>query len=616
MSLRKTLASLLAATAMAFGTTKALATDRLIVFGDSLSDGGFFGTVVPGLTPDTASFTTNPDDVAPEVFASIIGLPLNLAYGPGGMPNGGTNFAIGGARVTLPNANGQVPFSITQQIDLFLASGGSFDGSDTVYIQGGGNDFFAFAGAGGTDPTILTNAANDLATQVARLEAAGVGNIVTLSVQSGGAAPIQAFNMAYKQALAANGANVLFFDTDILFNEIIFDALAQGGATFGITNITGNACLSGNSLGCTAAQFATPDANRTFALADDVHPTGIVQEIQGQAIASVFNAGEQVAQLAYGAIAVFRSQTEIAASGRLPAASADGTATFLPGGEGSGTVAYVTAGIHGFENDTGRADDIDQDGYTLAAGIEHEFLPQLIAGLTFAWTDGDGDFGIGGGYDFDAYSATAYLRGTAETAMPVNYHASATYGRIDYDDITRPVVLGPSIRRHVGSTDADYFAIRGGVELDAATLGGFTVGPEVALSYESIDIDGFTTSGALPNGAAFSTNVAFGDIDLDQFTGRIGVFARGNFDGFELGGRVSWNYAFGDDDISVTTRSTGAPVAFTRNVGDVDESYLSFEISASGHLSERAKLTAAISGDLFRDDQTRLAGKIGLDIAF
>ena len=101
------------------------------------------------------------------------------------MTTNGTNYAIGGARVTLPNASGVVPLSVTEQIDLFLASGRTFTSNDVVYIQGGGNDFFAFQAGGGTDLTILTAAATDLAAQVARLQAAGVKNIVTMSVQTG-----------------------------------------------------------------------------------------------------------------------------------------------------------------------------------------------------------------------------------------------------------------------------------------------------------------------------------------------------------------------------------------------------------------------------------------------
>ncbi len=113
-----------------------------------------------------------------------------------------------------------------------------------------------------------------------------------------------------------------------------------------------------------------------------------------------------------------------------------------------------------------------------------------------------------------------------------------------------------------------------------------------------------------------STNVAFGNSTFDQTTVRIGVFARGEVEGVELSGRVSWNHAFGDDGVLVSTRSTGAPIAFSRVTGEVDDDYLSFEFTASGQISDRARVTAGISGDLFRGDQTRLAGNVGFVISF
>ena len=169
--------------------------DRMIVFGDSLADGGYYLTLDPRLARDAGSFTTNPDPVAPEVLAARLGLPLDPVYG-----KGGTNYAVGGARVTAANA---LSIPITTQIGNFLAAGGSFGPRDLVYIQGGGNDYFAFQAAGSTNNATLTTAATQLAAQVSRLQTSGATRIVTLAVQSGGAAGIQLFNRTYAAALAA-----------------------------------------------------------------------------------------------------------------------------------------------------------------------------------------------------------------------------------------------------------------------------------------------------------------------------------------------------------------------------------------------------------------------------
>ncbi|HLL58917.1 MAG TPA: SGNH/GDSL hydrolase family protein, partial [Allosphingosinicella sp.] len=85
---------------------------RIIVFGDSLADGGFFRAITP-LPAGAGRFTTNPDLVSPEILAQRLGLPLVTAYA-----QGGTNFAVGGARVTATNGP-SIP--ITNQINNFLA---------------------------------------------------------------------------------------------------------------------------------------------------------------------------------------------------------------------------------------------------------------------------------------------------------------------------------------------------------------------------------------------------------------------------------------------------------------------------------------------------------------
>src|SRR5690606_34988681 len=88
--------------------------NRISVFGDSLADSGYYSSLSPSVPPGLA-FTTRPDPVAPEVFASELGLELRSAYGVGG-----TNYATGAARVSLP---GGLSIPITTQIDRVLAGG-------------------------------------------------------------------------------------------------------------------------------------------------------------------------------------------------------------------------------------------------------------------------------------------------------------------------------------------------------------------------------------------------------------------------------------------------------------------------------------------------------------
>ncbi|HZH07620.1 MAG TPA: autotransporter domain-containing protein, partial [Lautropia sp.] len=458
---------------------------RIIVFGDSLSDGGFFRSILP-LPPGAGRFTTNPDPVAPEVFAARLGLSLVTAYGPGG----GTNFAVGGARVTAANG-ASIP--ITTQISNFLASGGTFGPSDLVYIQGGGNDFFFFQGTGGTNNAILTAAANQLAAEVVRLQDAGAERIVTFAVQTGGNAGLQLFNQTYAAGLAAGNVNALYFDTDRLFNEIVANA-----SSFGITNFTSTACL-GSSLTCTPATYRTPNANETFLLADSVHPAGITQRIQGQAVASLLQAPEQIGQLSYAAQSLLRGHREMLEGPMRGSLQEEGGGMRL-----FGNVGYNHFSADGAQQRIG----LNERSLTGQIGIDLALGEVAGIGVAAAYGDGNGRFDASfGGYDVSALSGTVYGRAVLG---PLQLGASGTYGSLSYDNVERRFALGPTSRTQSGETDGNYVAASASASFALINQSGMRLGPDAGLTYEKVEIDGYAEDGSL------STGTTFGEQEFDS----------------------------------------------------------------------------------------------------
>ncbi|MDP8912568.1 MAG: autotransporter domain-containing protein [Pseudomonadota bacterium] len=559
---------------------------RIIVFGDSLSDGGFFRSILR-LPPGAGRFTTNPDPVAPEVLADRLGLPLVTAYGQGG----GTNFAVGGARVTAANGP-SIP--ITTQISNFLAAGGTFRPNDLVYIQGGGNDFFFFQRTGGTNNAILTTAANELAAQVVRLQAAGAERIVTLAVQTGGNPGLQLFNRTYAAALAAANVNALYFDTDRLFNEIVANA-----ASFGITNITSTACL-GSSLTCTPATFRTPNANETFLLADSVHPAGITQRIQGQAVASLVQAPEQIGQLSYAAQSLLRGQREML-EGPMRGSLQE---------EGGGMRLFGNVGYNYFSADSSQQRiGLNERSLTGQIGLDVALGEAAGIGVAGAYSDGDGHFGFSsGGYDVSALSGTVYGRAALG---PLQLGASATYGSLSYDDIERRFALGPTGRIHSGDTDGDYLA--------ASALAGFTLidqsgirfGPDIGVTYEKVEIDGYAEDGAL------STAATFGEQELDSLTGRIGLAATTRPGApLRVTARVSYEREFGSDEREFTITPVGAPVSYTSRIFTADDDYVSYGLALDGRLSAGLSLRAGVRGNVGRANFDTLTSFAGLSLGF
>ncbi|MDA8870360.1 autotransporter domain-containing protein [Rhizobiaceae bacterium] len=585
--------------------------DRVVVFGDSLSDGGFFPTVLsPTLfTGGAGSFTTNPDPVAPEVFSSGIGLAVETAYTTGGVPNGGFNYAIGGARIDL--ANPGIPLSISQQIDTFVATGRTFSDNDVVYIQGGGNDLFALQAA----PTPANFAtflaqAGTLSAQVSRLRDLGAGTVVTMNVQSAGNTTVQLFNDTYEAALAASGVNALFFDTDALFNEVITDALTNGGGQFGITEITGfntalTACGGVSSLFCDPSDYVSPDANLTYILADDVHPAGRMQQIQGAAVASLLTGTDQIGELPYAAQALMRSH-------RDQSAVASRTAPEAP-------AITLNVGGHFYDSDpSGSTTGVEENSFITSLGVSVPINATFSAGIFGSYSTGTGDFDDDGGdYDVQAFAGTAYVAARIDRAR---VKLDATIGRLNYDDIDRAIVLGAGIRTQSGDTDAIYGAIRLQGEYDAFASGGITFGPTAGIGYDRIEVDSFRDRGGA---TALSTDIAFGSQDLDAVTGRIGVFASGDLGETAVGAvsfhaSVSLEHDFdgGGSDRDLTITPEGAPISFTRRLREADDTYMSFEGDLTVAVREGLDVTAGVSGFAFRDDSTSVTGKVGLSLTF
>jgi outer membrane lipase/esterase len=166
---RPTLVAGALAFALSAGTASAQFTNTYI-FGDSLSDAGQYG----------ARFTTNPGLTA----AMYVGQTYGYLTTPSSQ--GGTDYAYGGARVTLlpgfpptPPTAAAVP--IATQVSQLLSKG-PLDPNALYQIQGGANDVFTLTSNPALTPAQIqagvAQAAVDLAAQVGRLRAAGAQYIV------------------------------------------------------------------------------------------------------------------------------------------------------------------------------------------------------------------------------------------------------------------------------------------------------------------------------------------------------------------------------------------------------------------------------------------------------
>jgi phospholipase/lecithinase/hemolysin len=303
-----------------FSTTFSLAQtkfQRLIVFGDSLSDVGTYSTMAGVF--GGGKFTTNPGKIWIEVVADAIGLPMQPNRLEGlGRPTkilGGFNYAQGGARVVLERGQkdpeveklGVTARPIATQVQLFLQQHKNFQNTDLVFIQGGGNDiFFQISELHARRISIETAiknvsvAAGQLNGLIQTLKKYGANNVVILSLPYIQKTPfIAAMNPQMQNAvekLVQTFNSQLVVGARMLGTRLIDLAqfekfLEQNLTKYGIKNTTRPACSlrflpNDSALYCSPKNFVEPQADRTYKYADMVHPTTGYSQLLGKFVIS------------------------------------------------------------------------------------------------------------------------------------------------------------------------------------------------------------------------------------------------------------------------------------------------------------------------------------------
>jgi outer membrane lipase/esterase len=279
--MRKLLIGVCAATfaAVAFVSVPAAAA-TMVVFGDSLSDGGNAAiavgsdptqvitgnTYVPSQPYASGTFSNGP--VWASDVAAALGVPLLPSLA------GGTNFAIGGATTGGPS-----PTSLLAQANQYLTLNGGASSTALYVVEGGGNDARAALSAiasGGNPATIIpataASFASNIVTIVSELKAGGAGQIVVWDTPNIGLSP----------AITANGPVASFLGTSLTMQMNLALALALAGDTgvsifdiYGLgTSIAANPAAFGLvnvTDACGAPSNACDPATAEYW--DGIHPT-------------------------------------------------------------------------------------------------------------------------------------------------------------------------------------------------------------------------------------------------------------------------------------------------------------------------------------------------------
>jgi outer membrane lipase/esterase len=604
MSLKKRLIPALVGAALAVGATSASAVpfSGVYVFGDSLSDAGYFRPFLTaiGLPSGTVAtlgrFTTNPGPVWSEIIAQY--------YGGNPKPSnaGGGIYAQGGARVavdsasTPPVAASQRPIS-TQITEHLTANSGRADPRALYAVWGGGNDILQ-AGAAGVSAAAPAEIA-----QIGRLQAAGARYILafglpdlgkTPSSIAGGAAAIAqgtaaavGFNTLLFTGLQSNNIKVIPVDTYTLFNDIIANASA-----FGFTNTTGIACLSFPPISLTpSSQFCGPtnivaaNAASTYVFADGIHPTTSAHAIVADFVKSLIDGPN-----AYSVMAEVPLSSRAAHIRTLDEGLRQGQYGQI------GRVNVFAAG-EGSKFDLSRntlSPQTDTKNRSATVGVTMRGSEGLTVGVGIGNTKAESRMGPVGQFDIDE-TALSVFGSLKSGGLYGNF--SGSIANLKFKNVRRYVPLGVVTRTAFGDTKGSNGSIGLTLGYDFG-MGNLSIGPFASVTSQSVKVNGFTEDGA---GSA-NLNILEQSRDSRVVSG--GFRASMNLGNWTPFIRVSADRDNLDNDRFVSANPVSVTAGNTYDIPGYrgDSSWFTTTVGVRGKLADRVGLSVVYTGVSSREN--------------
>lgn len=587
--------SVAAAGAMA-SAANAQTYNRLVVFGDSLSDNGNLYAATGNTQPASPPYFQGRFSNGP-VFTELLG--FNAGRSAAGAPRTGSiNYAYGGARTD----SSAFPPGMRNQLLQYTSGGGTFSSTDLVSILGGANNIFQAVPAAGAsaNPTgaiapVVAGAAADINFIVNSVAAAGagtilVGNLPSLAVtpqfnQGPGApaAPLAEFAATsfnsqlltglLTTAAARPGTNIILMD---LYK--IGATLSGNPGAFGLTNVK-DPCFNGVTV------CATPG---TYLYWDGVHPTAAGHQLLAKLATDYLYYGDIGAQSTVQAETAFRQREDL-----LDLAS-EGLSGRAAWDEGTRLMVGVIA--DSVETDArGSVAEAEATGLGVRAGLDHVMSGGMRFGMAATLRDADVEAGA---MDFEvrsyAFDLYAGWRGG-------NHFLNATVGgSIDqYDDITRLTSLAPIV--HTGETDGGSVGARvqGGFWLD---MGGIALSPRAAVSFVSTDVNGYTEQGV-------AAQYEYQDRTVKAASGEISLRAEGGGDGMSFFVEGGYRDSFGDSSDAVGTRITANPAQILYR--DIEDPFGGSMIASAGVNADMGPVKVSLGyRGRFGDEATSHMGAI------
>jgi outer membrane lipase/esterase len=603
MSFKKRVIPALVASAMLIGAPSAQAVQfsGVFVFGDSLSDAGYFRPFLSaiGLPAATVAgmgrFTTNPGPVWSELIATYYGGNPNPSNAGGGI------YAQGGARIaadstsTPPVAASQRPVS-TQITEYFASHGGAADPNALYAVWGGANDVLQL-GAAGIQPAAVAEIG-----QVGRLAAAGARYILVFgqadfgktpgsilqgpAAVAGGQAAAIGYNTVLFTGLKSAGLKVIPVDTFTLLNDVLANASA-----FGFTNTTGVACgpFPGVSSTqppnlpsaqfCNGSNLVAANAATTYVFADYTgHSTTATNAIVADFVKSLIDGPNAYSTLA-----------------EVPLSSRASHVRTLDEGLRSGNMAEVGKVVAFAAGDGGKSDisanPLSPQSNTKnrggSVGVTMRASDVLTVGLAAGKSSADTSLGAAGKFNLDETAISLFA-----SLKSGGFYGSfmGTASDLKYKNVQRFVKLGIVNRVASSSTKGsnNSSTIAAGYDFGLGTL---SVGPFASIAMQSVSVAEFSESGS---GAA----------DLNIFsqsrTSRVvsaGVRASADLGNWTPYARVSIDKELNDENrfVSANPVSVAAGLSYDIPAYKPDATWVTGTIGIRGKITNNIGVSVAYS---------------------
>src|SRR6201996_6558434 len=590
--------------------------DKVVVFGDSLSDAGNISLATAPQIQPPLRFTTNPGVTSAEIVAANLGLPITPSL------LGGTDYAFGGAGLNNNVTAGPIP-TLPQQLQMYLAStGGKADSRALYQVWGGANDIFFLTGTS-TDPNVLAAGTVAAATTevklLGQLQASGAKYVVVYNLpdigktpesiaggpaaEAGGTQLALAFNGVLNAGitqLSNNGLNVIPVNTFALLNEVIANPSA-----YGFTNVTQPACGAGSSsVQCGPAGSGLPytyaaGTNQTYLFADGVHPTTAAHALLGQYVTSLLRAPGQVSLLGEAPLAANQAQNRAIRNQMQADEAGSGTRFFA-------NVDYSHQRFDGSES----SPKTTSNNVDLTLGADAKLNENFSIGVAMGIGQHNSDFTGGGGYKLQDISGIGYATWYAGGAYVGGY---VNFAQSNFSDIDRRIQLGTGLRGETGKDDGSRLGggFTGGYWF---TFNSIRTGPFANIDWQTVKLDGYSESGD------DSTAMSFGSQHRDSLISTLGWRLQGSFGSGSIAwspyAELAWNHDTKADQREVTAGLVSMPGTFSLLGYSPDKSWGTADVGLNAKFSDSVSAWVGYSGRFKDSSQKYNSLNIGMKIGF